>query len=325
MSLLCVDDLYVDLPGGVGPVRVLDGVSFDLPAGGALGLVGESGCGKSMTALAVMGLLPEGAKANGRIRLNGHDLLGLPDATLCTIRGRRMAMVFQEPMTALNPVQTIGRQVAEAPRRHLGLSRAAAEERARHLLDRVGLPTMRFPPDLYPHQLSGGQRQRVGIAIALSCDPVLLIADEPTTALDVTIQAQILDLITELSLETGMALLLISHDLGVIAQTTDRMAVMYAGRIAETGPTAAVFGHMAHPYTRALFAAMPQAAETGARLSAIPGQVPAPGRTVPGCHFADRCRHAGQRCRDAPPPALTAVDPDHVVACHFPQARDTVP
>jgi len=318
--LLEVDNLSVEIPTPEGPAPLLEALNFGVAAGESLGLVGESGCGKSMTALALMGLLPARARVRGRIRLQGQSLLELSEAQWCRLRGRRIAMVFQEPMTALNPVQSIGRQISEGIRWHLGLSRAECAARTRRLLERVGLPAARFSPGLYPHQLSGGQRQRVVIAIALACEPALLIADEPTTALDVTIQAQILDLIEEVVAETGMGLLLITHDLGVVAETTDRVNVMYAGRIVESGATASVFARLAHPYSRGLFAAMPQlnADMPGrTRLNTIPGVVPDPTARPSGCVFADRCFQARPRCQESFPPAV-AVDPAHRVACYFP-------
>jgi len=318
--LLNVDDLTVEIPTPEGPAPILEGLSFGVEAGESLGLVGESGCGKSMTALALMGLLPDRARVRGRIHLQGQSLLSLSESRWCRLRGRRIGMIFQEPMTALNPVKTIGAQIGEGLRWHLGLSRGEAGARARRLLDRVGLPGPRFSPDLYPHQLSGGQRQRVVIAMALACEPALLIADEPTTALDVTIQAQILDLIQEVVAETGMGLLLITHDLGVVAETTDRVNVMYAGRIVESGATASVFARLAHPYSRGLFAAMPQldlAAVARRRLATIAGVVPDPTAKPPGCVFADRCFQARPRCRDAFPSDI-AVEAEHRVACYYP-------
>jgi peptide/nickel transport system ATP-binding protein len=236
-------------------VEILAGVDLDLERGRSLAIVGESGSGKSMTALAIMGLLPDRARTGGSVQLDGRELLGLPDRRLCALRGRHMAMVFQEPMTALNPVQPIGRQIAEGPRRQLGLSRAEAMERVRSLMTRVGLDPLRIAPGRYPHQLSGGQRQRAMIAMALACDPELLIADEPTTALDLTVQAQILRLIDGIVRERGMGLLLITHDLGVVAAMAERVAVMQAGRIVETGATAEVLRRPAHPQTRRLLAA----------------------------------------------------------------------
>jgi peptide/nickel transport system ATP-binding protein len=327
MSLLSVRGLSVTLETPAGPAAILQDVSFDLAAGGSLGLVGESGCGKSITALAVMGLLPERAQATGAIVFEGRELLALPEAELCKIRGRRLAMVFQEPMTALNPVKTIGFQVAEGLRWHLGLGRAEAEARAIGLLDRVGLPQPRFSPALYPHQLSGGQRQRVVIAMALACEPALLIADEPTTALDVTSQAAILDLLAEVAAEAGLALLLITHDLAVVWQNTREMLVMYAGRVVERGLTRQVFERMAHPYTRALLAASPGALDAalppGRRLATIPGLVPDPLYRPPGCIFASRCPQVRDDCLPAQP-GERSLGPTHGVACLHPH-REAMP
>jgi peptide/nickel transport system ATP-binding protein len=328
MALLRIENLRIDIPGDGGTARVLEDVGFELGPGERLGIVGESGCGKSMTALAIMGLLPAAASAQGRILFRGEDLSVAGERRLCQIRGRRIAMVFQEPMSALNPVHSIGHQVAEGLRLHLGLGRAEAERRALRLLERVGLPRPRFSPDLFPHQLSGGQRQRVVLAIALACGPDLLIADEPTTALDVTIQAQILELVDEIASESGMALIMISHDLGVIAETTGRMLVMYAGRIVESGPTERVFERLAHPYTRSLFAALPQLPSgpqpRRARLPAIPGRVPDATERAAGCPFADRCPRATAECRMVFPPAIR-LDEGHLVACFHPHTAGPSP
>jgi peptide/nickel transport system ATP-binding protein len=313
VPLLSVEGLDVSLPTPRGPAHVVRGVSFALERCDRLGIVGESGCGKTMTALALIGLLPEGARVGGRILLHGRDLLALPEAELCRLRGDRIAMVFQEPMTALNPVQTVGRQIAEGLRVHRRTGRAEAAAEAARLLERVGIPDARRRLVSYPHQLSGGQRQRVMIAMALACRPDVLVADEPTTALDVTVQARILDLLRDLADEFGMALVLITHDLGVIAEMADRMLVMYAGRVVEEGPTETVFGRPAHPYTRALFAAIPRAGERR-RLAAIPGAVPDLARLPDGCAFADRCPHAIDACRAAPPPDL-AVGANRTAAC----------
>ena len=300
--MLEVDDLTVALSMGGQLVPVLAGVSFTLDRGKSVGLVGESGSGKSMTALALMGLLPEGARVAGRVVLDGVDLLTLPEAALCDVRGRRIGMVFQEPMTALNPLMRIGTQVAEPLRRHFSMSRAEAETKALRLLDRVGLGGV--PADRYPHQLSGGQRQRVVIAAALACGPDLLIADEPTTALDVTVQAQVLALLADLAAETGMGILLITHDLAVVSRAVQRVLVMYAGRVVESGPVADVVGRMSHPYTAALFAARPQPG--GGRPLAIPGQVPDPLHRPPGCAFAPRCARALPGCTKSVPPLAGA-------------------
>ena len=315
MPLLDVSNLRVTLNTARGPADALRDVSFALDRGDTVGLIGESGCGKSITALALMGLLPEGAKVSGSIRLDGQELTSLDEAGWCDLRGRRVGMVFQEPMTALNPLHTIGRQVAEPLRVHKGMSAAAARAEALRLLERVHLPQAARRLDAYPHQLSGGQRQRVVIAIALACGPDLLLADEPTTALDVTIQREVLDLIAELVADSGMALLLISHDLGVMARSVQRMLVMYGGSVVEDGPTAAVFERLAHPYTRALFAARPRLGlARGTRLATIPGRVPELADLPAGCAFADRCAHVVDACRRALPPPV-AVGAAHHARC----------
>ena len=304
--LLSVADLRVTLNTPRGPADALRGIGFELARGETLGLIGESGCGKSMTAMAVMGLLPDGAGVSGSIRLNGQELVDLSDDAMCRIRGNRIGMVFQEPMTALNPLHTIATQIAEPLLLHKGLTRTAARAEALRLLERVQLPNAAQRLDAYPHQLSGGQRQRVTIAIALACGPDLLIADEPTTALDVTIQAEILALINELVRESGMALLMISHDLGVMAQLVSRLLVMYGGTVVESGPASEVFAHLAHPYTRGLFAARPRlgaarVAGRKPRLATIPGRVPELVDMPPGCPFADRCAWVIDACRSTPP------------------------
>jgi len=313
--VLDVRDLRVVLPTARGPAAALRGVSLSLGAGEKLGLIGESGCGKSLTALALMGLLPEGARVEGSIRFAGQELVGLPDDAMARLRGDRLAMIFQEPMTALNPLHTIGAQVAEPLRLHRGLDRSAARTEALRLLDRVKLPEAAKRLDAHPHQLSGGQRQRVMIAMALACGPDLLIADEPTTALDVTLQHEVLMLIDELVQGSGMALLLISHDLGVMARHVQRVAVMYGGAVVEAGPTAAVFGHLAHPYTQGLHAARPRLGATrGTRLATIPGRVPELADLPPGCPFAERCARAADDCRRAMPPEV-AVGAEHMARC----------
>jgi len=315
MALLEVENLEVRLKTVRGMAAAVRGASFALERGERLGLVGESGSGKSMTALALLGLLPEGAELAGSIRFEGQELVGLAESELCRLRGDRIGMVFQEPMTALNPLHTVGRQVAEPLRLHRGLSNPAAHEAAVALLDRVGLPDAERRAHAYPHQLSGGQRQRVVIAMALACAPDLLIADEPTTALDVTLQRQILDRLAELSEESGMALLLISHDLGVIAENTRRMLVMYGGSIVESGPTAAVLQRLAHPYSQGLLGARPRlGAGRGNRLATIPGSAPELAEIPSGCPFAERCRLAIDACRAAPPPP-EPVGPGHVARC----------
>jgi peptide/nickel transport system ATP-binding protein len=312
VNLLEVQDLRVTLQTRRGPAEALRGLSFSMARGDTVGLIGESGCGKSLTALALMGLLPEGAKVSGSIRLAGQELTTLDETALCALRGAKLGMVFQEPMTALNPLHTIGRQIAEPLRLHRRISAREARAEALRLLERVQLPQAAQRLDAYPHQLSGGQRQRVVIAIALACGPDLLIADEPTTALDVTLQREVLDLIAELVAEDGMGLLLISHDLGVMAQTVRRMLVMYAGTVVESGPTAQVFQRLAHPYTRGLFAARPRIGlPRRTRLSTIPGKVPELADMPAGCPFAERCSLAEARCRAADPPNV------EVAAGHF--------
>ncbi len=315
MALLDVHNLSVQLQTQRGPAKAVRELSFSLEKGQTLGLIGESGCGKSITAMALMGLLPERALSNGSIAFDGQELVGLPDAAMRRLRGNRIGMIFQEPMTALNPVHTIGHQVAEPLMLHRGATARAARQEAIALLERVGITDAARRADAYPHQFSGGQRQRITIAMALACGPDLLIADEPTTALDVTIQGQILDLIADLVHERGMALLLISHDLGVIAENVAHMMVMYGGRVMESGPTATVFAGMRHPYTRGLFGARPQlGAPRGTRLSTIEGSVPELADLAPGCPFAGRCPQAGPECAETQPTAHTLA-PGHVAHC----------
>ena len=314
-TLLEVSDLRVTLQTSRGAADALRGVSFAMQRGDTVGLIGESGCGKSITALALMGLLPDGAHIAGSIRFGGQELTTLDEDAMCALRGGRIGMIFQEPMTALNPLHTIGRQIAEPLRLHKGMSAAAARAEALRLLERVQLPQAAKRLDAYPHQMSGGQRQRVVIAIALACGPDLLIADEPTTALDVTIQREVLDLIAELVAEDGMGLLLISHDLGVMAETVQRMLVMYGGTVVESGPTDVVFQHLAHPYTRGLFAARPRLGlARGTRLATIPGRVPELADLPPGCPFAERCAWVVDDCRRALP-APQPVAPGHDARC----------
>ena len=293
-----------------GIVRAVDGVSFQLARGEMLGVVGESGCGKSITALSVMGLVPApaGRIAGGSIRLDGRELVGLDESAMCRVRGNEISMIFQEPMSSLNPVMRIGKQIAEPLRLHQGMDRGAARARAIEMLDLVQMPEARRRIDEYPHQLSGGMRQRVMIAIALACRPAVLIADEPTTALDVTIQAQILDLLAREQQRRHMAMILITHDLGVVAGRTDEVAVMYAGRVVERAPTPVLFDRMRMPYTEALLAAIPKLdAAPHTRLPAISGRPPDPTRPLPGCSFAPRCGHVDERCLAAKPP-LSALD-----------------
>ena len=307
-TLLEVEGLTVARDGAARPL--LDGVSFSLAAGETLAIVGESGCGKSLTALALMGLLPTPPLrlSGGAARFEGRDMLGASD-----LRGDRIAMVFQEPMTSLNPALRIGEQIAEGPRRHRGASRAQGRARALEMLRRVGIPSPERRMRQHPHELSGGMRQRAMIAMAMACEPALLIADEPTTALDVTIQAQILGLMRAVRDEAGAALILITHDLGVVAEMADRVAVMYAGRIVEAGPAAAVLGDPQHPYTLGLVAAMPSLGVRTGRLATVPGTVPSPEAMPPGCRFAPRCPFSGPPCAKAPP--LAEIAPDHAAAC----------
>ncbi|WFU38327.1 ABC transporter ATP-binding protein [Bradyrhizobium sp. CB82] len=313
--LIDVDNLSVRLNTSRGPAQAVRGVSFSLKRGETLGLVGESGCGKSITALALMGLLPDSAVLSGSVRLDGRELIKLSDADYCRLRGNRISMIFQEPMTALNPMHTIGHQIAEPLRRHKNYPASRARAEAIALLDRVGLPDAAKRVDAYPHQFSGGQRQRVTIAMALACEPDLLIADEPTTALDVTIQGQILDLIADLVEERGLSMILISHDLGVIAENVERMMVMYGGTVVENGPTDEVFRRMGHPYTQGLFRARPQlGARKGTRLKTIAGTVPELADLPSGCMFADRCPLVIDRCRAALPP-MVEIGHGHGVRC----------
>ncbi len=315
--LLEVQNLAITLQTQRGAVRAVHDLGFTLARGETVGLIGESGCGKSLTALALMGLLPDGASVRGSIRFDGQELLAMPDKALCQLRGNRMAMVFQEPMSALNPVHSIGRQVAEPLRLHQGQSARQARTQAMELLERVGIARAAERLDAYPHQFSGGQRQRITIAMALACGPDLLIADEPTTALDVTVQRQILELLAGLVAERGMALILISHDLGVIAQSVARTLVMYGGTVVESGPTRAVFGAMAHPYTQGLFAARPRlgtARVAGERLPTIAGSVPDLADLPAGCPFAGRCPRTLDACHAALPPAV-ALGAGHEARC----------
>ncbi len=316
--VLRVESLTTEFEGDDATVRVVDGVSFELAAGSTLGIVGESGCGKSVTALSIMGLLPKpaGRVVGGRILLNGEDLLRLPSDAMRHIRGRRISMIFQEPMTALNPVQRVGRQLIEMLRLHENVGDSAAlRRRAVEMLAEVGIPAPDHRIDDYPHQLSGGMRQRVLIAIALACRPEVLIADEPTTALDVTIQAQVLELIERLRRQRGMSVIFITHDLGVIAEIADQVVVMYAGRVVEKASVTGLFEQPQHPYTRGLLASMPQLQyEPKSRLPTIAGMVPALTALPAGCRFSNRCPSATAIC--ATEPELEQNDAEHWVACH---------
>ena len=307
--LLVIHDLTIAFRG----VVAVHGIDVEIQRGESLGMVGESGCGKSVTWLAALGLLPS-ATIGGSVRLEGEELLQAPARTLDRVRGGRVGMIFQDPATALNPVHRIGRQIAEAVRLHQGLGGAAALAEALRLLEQVGIPGAADRMNAYPHELSGGQNQRVMIAAALAGQPDLLVADEPTTALDVTIQAQILDLLARLRSETGMALVLISHDLGVVADMCDRVAVMYAGRIVEEAPAASMFTHPAHPYATGLLGALPPLTGPRRPLLAIPGRVPEPWAMPPGCAFAPRCPRRVDQC-DAAIPPLGDIAPRRRAAC----------
>ncbi|WP_298725780.1 ABC transporter ATP-binding protein [uncultured Ferrovibrio sp.] len=316
MALLEVEDLRTYFAADGGEFRAVDGVSFSVDAGKTLGIVGESGCGKSVTSLTVMGLLPQRTAriAGGSIRFDGRDLLALDDNAMRDLRGNRLAMIFQEPMTSLNPAFTIGDQIMEGLLRHKRLSKAEAREQTIEMLRKVRIPAPEKRVDDYPHQLSGGMRQRAMIAMALACGPELLIADEPTTALDVTVQAQILDLLRDLQRDLGTAILLISHDMGVIAEMADHVAVMYAGRVVEQGPVAQLFDVPQHPYTIGLLGSIPRLDQTKERLASIEGSVPDPLDPPTGCRFNPRCPFADTQCRMAAP-ELREVLPGHAVAC----------
>jgi len=316
MSLLEVRNLTTAFRTESGEVTAVEDISFDLNEGEILGIVGESGSGKSVTALTIMGLLPQPPAriAGGSIRFAGEELTTKSEPQMERIRGSGISMVFQEPMTSLNPVFTIGEQMRETLRAHERLSTSEQQSRAISMLDKVGIPSAARRMDDYPHQLSGGQRQRVMIAMALACNPKLLIADEPTTALDVTIQAQVLDLLMDLRDDLGMAIIVITHNMGVIAETADRVLVMYAGRIVEQAPVAELFEVPRHPYTRGLLSCVPTLEQDQSRLVAIPGSLPEPARRPAGCRFAPRCRHRIEACRAAIPP-LVESDAGHFDAC----------
>ncbi|MBV9751635.1 MAG: ABC transporter ATP-binding protein [Hyphomicrobiales bacterium] len=320
MALLEVENLQTHFRTPDGVNRAVDGVSFHVNDAETLALVGESGCGKSVTASSILRLIPEPpGKVAGSIRFAGRELLTLPERAMRAIRGNDIGMIFQEPMTSLNPVLTVARQLGETLRLHEGLDRKSAEARAIEMLDLVGIPEPRRRVRNYPHQLSGGMRQRVMIAIALACNPKLLIADEPTTALDVTIQAQILELMADLKRRTGTAIILITHDLGVVAEFAQRVMVMYAGRKVEEAPVADLFRMPRHPYTQGLIGAVPKLGSSlegeATRLSEIPGIVPSLKQRIQGCVFAGRCPRATEICRKVAP-VLEAKAPGHVAACH---------
>jgi len=320
--LLSIRELEVDFATDTGAVRAVRGVDLNVAAGETVALVGESGSGKSVTAMSVM-RLTEGRIAGGSILFQGRDLVGVPDAEMRRIRGGQIGMIFQEPMTSLNPVFTIGRQIEEVLSLHQQLGARAARAQALELLQHVGIPAPERRLAQYPHELSGGMKQRVMLAMAVACRPRLLIADEPTTALDVTIQAQIMELLRSLQRELGMAVLLITHDLGVVAHFAERVLVMYAGKIVEQGSVRDVFKRASHPYTQALLAALPDPQNPGKRLAAIPGRVPTPAMLPPGCAFCARCAHAFEPCASRQPP-LFAVGEGHRAACFLREggARD---
>ena len=313
--LLQVNNLQTFFFTNEGLVKAISGIDFHIDAGETLALVGESGCGKSMTALSLLRLVPEpGRIVEGEIRFNGKDLLRMPLEEMRRVRGNRISMIFQEPMTSLNPVFRIGDQIAEVLLLHKGRSRQEALETAVDLMHQVGIPAPRERLKDFPHQLSGGMRQRVMIAMALACNPQLLIADEPTTALDVTIQAQILELLARLKSERGMATLMITHDLGIVAKTADRVAIMYAGRMLEVASVQELFANPLHPYTLGLLACIPRVGEKRHRLQPINGTVPNPGNLPEGCSFLERCPQAFAPCEGRMPP-LQEVAPGHLVRC----------
>ena len=315
-ALLEVRDLRTEFVTDAGTLTAVDGVGFEVEAGRTLAIVGESGCGKSVTALSIMGLIPQppGRIVGGSVRFEGAELLGLDKRALNELRGNAIAMIFQEPMSSLNPAFTIGEQIVEGLVRHRRIGRTEAEARAVEMLARVRIPAPAERFHDHPHKLSGGMRQRAMIAMALACDPRLLIADEPTTALDVTIQAQILELMRTLQQETGTAVILITHDLGVVAEVADDVVVMYAGKVVEQAPVGALFEKPQHPYTVGLLGSIPRLDADAVRLASIDGQVPSPFQPEPGCSFAPRCPFADERCR-ATPPALRDLGERHLAAC----------
>ncbi|MFT4648257.1 MAG: oligopeptide/dipeptide ABC transporter ATP-binding protein [Planctomycetota bacterium] len=318
--LLEVKGLKTYFYSEAGVAKAVDGVTYSIQPGETLGVVGESGSGKSVTALSIMQLvpMPPGKNEGGEILFNGRNLLALDDDEMRELRGNDIAMIFQEPMTALNPVYTVGDQIMEAVMLHQGKDREAAREHAIGMIRKVGIPSPEERVDNYPHEMSGGMRQRIMIAMAMACDPALLIADEPTTALDVTIQAQILDLIRELQEESGMSVLLITHDLGVVAETAHHVAVMYAGRVVEFGNVESIFESPQHPYTIGLLRSLPDLAKPGERLTTIPGTVPSAEKFPSGCRFRSRCPLAQDICANEVPVLQPSdKDPDHTVACFF--------
>ncbi|RME27521.1 MAG: ABC transporter ATP-binding protein [Deltaproteobacteria bacterium] len=322
MALLEVKDLKTWFYTDDGVLRSVDGVSFEIDRGETLGVVGESGCGKSVTAMSILRLIPQppGRIVGGQILFEGRDLVTLPIKELRKVRGNDISVIFQEPMTSLNPVYTVGDQTMEAILLHQSVDEDEARAIALDMLKRVGIPAAETRIDEYPHQMSGGMKQRVMIAMALSCKPKLLIADEPTTALDVTIQAQILELLQDLQQSEGMGIMLITHDLGVVAETCDRVVVLYAGQVAETADTGALFDHPAHPYTVGLLRSLPDRAPPGSRLYTIEGMVPSPQDFPTGCRFRTRCPHASEACAELPP--VHDLGDGHRVWCHHPLSRE---
>jgi len=323
IPLLSLTDLSVTFPGPFGPTPALHGFNLDVTAGESLGIVGESGSGKSVTWLGLLGLLP-GARVAGSARMDGAELIGLSERQLAPWRGKRIAMIFQDPTSSLNPVHRVGAQLDECLILHRGLSGSAVRRETRRLLDQVQIPDAAQKLNAYPHELSGGMNQRVMIALALASRPDLLVADEPTTALDVTIQGQIIELLKEIRQDTGMALVTISHDLGVIAELADRVLVMYAGRQVEEAPVERIFRSAGHPYTQGLLAAVPQLTGARRRLVAIPGQIPDATRMPPGCAFAPRCPHSEPAC-DASVPKPVTLDLHHWAACRQAETGGPLP
>ena len=324
MALLEVRDLTTTFRTDEGTFAAVDGVSFEVDAGKTLAIVGESGCGKSVTSLSIMGLVAAPGRVQGSIRFDGRELVGLPAKDLRALRGNAMAMIFQEPMSSLNPAFTIGAQIVEGLRAHHAMTPAEAEARALQMLEKVRIPAAAQRLHEHPHKLSGGMRQRAMIAMALANGPRLLIADEPTTALDVTIQAQILELMATLQAESGTAIVLITHDLGVVAEVADEVVVMYAGRVVERAPVARLFAEPQHPYTVGLLGSVPRLDAEQARLPAIQGQVPAPFARPPGCRFTDRCPFADARCRAEVPPWREVGAGHHAACWHAPLDADVL-
>jgi peptide/nickel transport system ATP-binding protein len=320
-NILEIKGLTIQYKSDNGVVEAVNDLSLTLGKGESLGLVGETGAGKTTTALGILNLVPDppGKIVAGEIIFNGQDLRKLNKRSYRSIRGREISMIFQDPMTSLNPVMTVGEQIAESIRIHEKCSRVHANEKAVEMLEMVGIPGSRFSE--YPHQFSGGMKQRVGIAIALACNPELLIADEPTTALDVTIQAQVLDLIANLRQERGTSLILITHDLGVVAEVCDKVAIMYAGEIIEYGTLDQIYNRTAHPYTKGLFGSLPDLDSDQERLSPIPGLMPDPSDLPEGCNFAPRCKYCTEECQKKAPPVVE-VEPGHIVKCIFAQPQE---